>query len=102
MNSTLKVNGYSGNTTTTLNISNSDLTTIHNLTIVYNTTNIRVYYNGEFHSEYPKGTSNLNGNFKLVLGASSFGNFPITDSKFRIKEFKLYNTVLSDDQIRTL
>ena len=72
------------------------------MTIVYNTTNIRVYYNGEFHSEYPKGTSNLNGNFKLVLGASSWKNFPITDSKFRIKEFKLYNTVLSDDQIRTL
>ena len=102
VSSTLKVNGYSGDTTTTLNIPDSDLTTIHNLTIVYNTTNIRVYYNGEFHSEYPKGTSNLNGNFKLVLGASSYGNFPITNSKFRIKEFKLYNTVLSDDQIRTL
>ena len=98
----LKVNGYSGDTITTLNISNSDFTTIHNLTIVYNTTNIRVYYNGEFHSEYPKGTANLNGNFKLVLGSSSFGNFPINISKFRIKEFKLYNTVLSDDQIRTL
>ena len=100
--SALKVNGYSGDTITTLNISNMDLTTIHNLTIVYNTTNIRVYYNGEFHSEYPKGTANLNGNFKLVLGSSSFGNFPINISKFRIKEFKLYNTVLSDDQIRTL
>lgn len=98
--SMLKLNGYSGNTTTTLNLMT---TAPMRLTVVRDTIgNTVVYKNGMYVGEFTRGTFTASGAFDIVLGASSYGGYPITASKFRIKRLRIYDVALSDNQIRLL
>lgn len=90
--SELKINGYSGNTHTTLKINTRDLNAVHNIRLVYGVNEVKVYYNGQLHSTYARGSFNASGMYKVVLGAGSWEGFPISQACYYLKNFKLYNT----------
>lgn len=84
-----KVNGYAGNTTTTVTTPAATLITI---SAVHNSNGqILLYKDGTYIATYDRGTFTAIGDYKVVLGSSSYNNYPINNSKFRIKSFKLYD-----------
>ena len=90
----LKINGYSGNTTTSAAIENLDK--LQKIAVVRPSKgDTQVYLNGALQGTYSRGTFECNGNYDLVLGASSYGNFQNTEGNFTLKELQIFNRALS-------
>ena len=93
----LKINGYSGDTMTSANIKNQYK--LHKIAIVRPSGgDTQVYLNGALQGTYNRGTFDANGTFDLVLGASSYNNFPHDISNFTLKEFQIFNKALSTEE----
>ena len=58
----------------------------------------QVYLNGALQGTYSRGTFECNGNYDLVLGASSYNNFPNVSAYFTLKEFQVFNRALSAEE----
>ena len=92
----LKLNGYSGDTLTDISIQPN---VSYKIVIIYSINNkIKVYVNGEFKGQYDRGTFDCNGNYDLVLGASSYKNFPNNIGNFRLKEIQIFNKTLLEEE----
>ena len=93
----LKINGYSGNTMTSVDISNPDI--LQRIAVVRPSEgDTQVYLNGALQGTYNRGTFECNGNYDLVLGASSYNNFPNDKGNFTLKELQIFNRVLSAEE----
>lgn len=93
----LKINGYSGDTTTTASLYNPDK--LQKIAIVRPSEgNTQVYLNGVLQGTYDRGTFEAYGNYNLVLGASSYNNFPNDNSNFVLKELQIFNGALSAEE----
>ena len=100
-NRILRINGYSGNTDT--NIPVKDVNVPVRYTVVRGSTgNTDVYENGEYRGSFNRGTFDANGDFDIVLGASSWDNYPNDKSNFRIKSLKIYNRALTADEVAAM
>lgn len=99
-NRILRINGYSGDTDTDVALPLNELVRI---TVVRPSTgNTLVYKNGGLQGEYSRGTFDANGDFDLVLGASSWNNFPNAYGNFRIKTLRIFNRALTDREVASL
>ena len=93
----LRINGYSGDITTTINIMNPDK--LQKIVIVHPSEgNTQIYLNGVSQGTYSRGTFAANGNYDLVLGTSSYSKFGIDSSNLTIKEFQIFNRALSAEE----
>ena len=96
-NGVLKINGYSGNTMTSAAIANPDK--LQKIAVVRPSEgDTQVYLNGALQGTYSRGTFECNGNYDLVLGASSYNNFPNVSAYFTLKEFQVFNRALSAEE----
>ena len=99
-NRILRINGYSGDTDTSVTLPLNELVRI---TVVRPSTgNTLVYKNGELQGEYIRGRFDANGDFDLVLGASSWNNFPNDHAYFRIKTLRIFDRALTDEEVASL
>lgn len=90
-------NGYSGDTRTGIIPPKGEN---FRLTIVRDATGgTKIFINNKFRGEFARGSFDANGEFDVVVGASSWDNFPIDDSKFNIKTLKIYDYALTDAEI---
>ena len=92
-----KINGYSGDTRTTAII--KDPNKLQKIAVVRPSEgDTQVYINGALQGTYKRGTFKCNGNYDLVLGASSYNNFPNNESDFTLKELQIFNRALSAEE----
>lgn len=93
----LRINGYSGDNTTTANITDSNK--LQKIVIVHPSQgNTQVYLNGVLQGTYSRGTFAANGNYDLVLGTSSYSHFQVDTADLSIKEFQIFNGALSAEE----
>ena len=93
----LKLNGYSGDVMTTANIFKE--TELQRIAVVRPSEgDTQVYIDGVLQGTYNRGTFECNGNYDLVLGASSYNNFPNTGGHFTLKELQIFNRALSAEE----
>lgn len=93
----LRINGYSGDNTTTADIRNPDK--LQKIVVVRPSEgNTQVYLNGALQGTYGRGTFAANGNYDLVLGTSSYSHFQVDTADLSIKEFQIFNKALSEEE----
>ena len=93
----LRINGYSGDNTTTADIRNPDK--LQKIVVVRPSEgNTQVYLNGALQGTYGRGTFAANGNYDLVLGTSSYSHFQVDTADLSIKEFQIFNRALSKEE----
>lgn len=96
----LRINGYSGDCdipSGTIPIRNY---ATNRITIVRDATgNTIVYLDNELVGLFDRGTFDANGSFDIVVGASSWDNYPISNSHFRVKSLRIFDYALTKDEV---
>ena len=89
VNGNYNIRGYDGDIITNFT---TQLNTPYLIRVEYKD-DIKMYFDGVLIGTYNKNTFSPNGDYIVYLGSSSYANYPINNSHFRIKSFKLYNQI---------
>lgn len=99
----LRINSYAGD----FDIPNSTVPFVnnkmHQFAVVRDVEgDSRVYLGNTLVGSFARGTFEAVGDFDIVVGASSWNNYPIDRSSFRIKSLRIFDYALTEEEVTAL